>query len=389
MKIGYVVQQFYPRAYGSGVHAFELLRELRNLGHEIHVITKGEPTQKKDEIYQNFHIHRILNGFELPYYFPFNSHLLWSCGKKTTEKLDLDIIIGHGFESSLFVSMRKKVPFVYKAAGTIGLQKNRQVFTWQDSIGKIFFPFLGISERIAIQHANITIAISEAIKSELINTYRINEKRITKIYNGVNIKRFNPALNYSELEKRLGLNGKEIILFVGRLSPIKGPQILIQAIRSILKKIPNAFFLFLGNGPLKTHLQKMSNEFQITQSLKFLGFIPNSEVAQYFAMANLTVIPSLYEPFGLVALESLASGTPILTSNRGGLSEIHKVLGEYPMLKSVTSSAISKEVVNLLQDKDQLIKLSEKGLRIVQKRFTWEKCAKKTEKVLKKVKKRE
>lgn len=192
MKIGYIVQQFYPIAYGSGIHAFELTRELKKFGHEIHIITKGEPTQKPYEIFNGIYIHRILNSFHTPYYFPLNSILLWFFGRKIIQKLDLDILLGHGFETSLYFRMKKTIPFVYKAVGTIKLQESREIVTWHDIFGKFYFNLLRYFEKNALNHANLTIAISDTIKRELIATYKIPKKRIYRIYNGVDIKRFHP-----------------------------------------------------------------------------------------------------------------------------------------------------------------------------------------------------
>ncbi|MHA1651896.1 MAG: glycosyltransferase family 4 protein [Candidatus Helarchaeota archaeon] len=385
MRIGYVVQQFYPMAYGSGVHAFELSRELIKLGHEIHIITKGLPTQKSYEFFQQIHIHRILPPISVPYYFPLNIALLWRFGKKIIKKLDLDVIIGHGFESSLFARVVKDSPFIYKAVGTIALQRHRKNITWRDHLGKFYFPLLGYFERVAIHHANFTIAISDAIKQEIRTEYNILGGKIYRIYNGVNLERFHPLQNSSLIQKQLGFDKEKIILFVGRLSPIKGPHLLLQAIPAILKEFPQSKFLFIGDGPLKAYFHKMIHSFRLNEHIKLLGFIPNSEIPQYFAIANLCIIPSLYEPFGLVALESLASETPILSSNRGGLAEIHQFLPKFPILASLSPFSLSKSVIELLSDPAKLKRLGRIGRKVVAQYFTWEKNAKKTAKLLEKL----
>ncbi|MDD1776904.1 MAG: glycosyltransferase, partial [Candidatus Helarchaeota archaeon] len=95
MNIGYIVQQFYPFSYGAGIHAFELCQELLKFGHEIHVITKGEPTQAPYECFKNIHIHRILTAYHLRYYDVINPLLLWHYGRAILQKLNMDIVIGH------------------------------------------------------------------------------------------------------------------------------------------------------------------------------------------------------------------------------------------------------------------------------------------------------
>ncbi|MHA1130424.1 MAG: glycosyltransferase family 4 protein [Candidatus Helarchaeota archaeon] len=388
MKIGYIVQQFYPSAYGSGVHAFELSQELTQLGHEIHIITKGEPFEKNYEVLKGIHVHRILRGIKIPYYFPTNALLLWRFGSRIAKNLDLDIIIGHGFESGLFIKMRKVTPFLYKAAGTIGVQQFRKYVDWRDLIGRLYFPILGHIEGAAINYSNLTIAISDAIKRELIATYSVSKDKIIRIYNGVNPQRFKPS-RINSLKIDLNLTKRKVILFAGRLSPIKAPHLLVQAIPGIVREIPNAIFLFLGDGPLRSYLRYYVRKFRIENYVKFLGFVPNSIMPKYYSMADLCVIPSLYEPFGLVALESLASGTPILSSNIGGLAEIHQFLQNFPILKTVTPQNIREVVVNLMAAPAKLERLGAFGRAMACKKFSWRKCAKKTLKVIQKIKKRE
>ncbi|NVM53889.1 MAG: glycosyltransferase family 4 protein [Candidatus Helarchaeota archaeon] len=385
MKIGYVVQQFYPTAYGSGIHAFELTKELVKFGHEIHIITKGEPTQERYEIFRGLHIHRMLNFVPTPYYFPLNSAMLWQYGKRIIRKLSLDILLGHGFETSLYFKLKETIPFIYKAAGTIELQKNRKFVIWRDIFGKLYFPLLGRLEKIAVTHADFVIAISDTIKHELISAYQVPDKKIYRIYNGVDVQRFHPSQNYTKLKRDLGLNSNKIILFVGRMSPIKGPQILMQAIPTVIKKFPESIFLFLGDGPLSSHLQYISRKLHVTRYVKFMGFISNSEIPKYFAMADLCVIPSLYEPFGLVALESLASGTPILSSIQGGLAEIHKFLKGFSTITPLTPNSVAKQLDSLLSNPKKLEDLGRVGRKIVTQHFTWKHCASQTNKIIEKI----
>jgi glycogen(starch) synthase len=385
MNIGYIVQQGYPHAYGSGIHAFELAKELTKLGHEIHIITKGELNQTHYEIFKGVHIHRILNFLPTPYYFPLNPILLWLQGRRIVNNLDLEVIIGHGFEASLFFGWSKVVPFIYKAAGTIGLQRFRQFFTWHDIFGRIYFPILGQLEKMAALHANSIIAVSDTIKQELITTYKIPGKKIKRIYNGVDTGRFKPVKNKESVKSKFHLNSKKVILFVGRLSPIKGPQLLLHAIPMVLRSYPDAFFLFIGDGVLSSYLQLMIYKLNISNSVKFLGFKSNLEIPNYFAMADICVIPSLYEPFGLVALESLASGTPIVSSNVGGLAEIQNILGTFPTISPLTPVNIALQINALLSHPEKIERLGQIGRKLVAQHFTWKQCARQTNKILKKM----
>jgi glycogen(starch) synthase len=385
MNIGYIVQQFYPSSYGAGIHAFELSKELLKFGHEIHVITKGEPAQEPYECFKSIHIHRILTAHHLPYYGAINPFLLWHYGRDLLHKLNPDIVIGHGFEASLYFKIKKHIPFIYKAAGTIGFQAQRDRLTWRDAVGNLVFPVLGQLEKTAARTADCVIAVSESIKQELSVTYKVPPQLIHRIYNGVNTSRFHPAQHYAPIKQELELNSQKIILFVGRLSPIKGPHLLIQAIPRIIKKFPDVIFLFIGEGPLSSCLHQMVRDLNIAQFVKFLGFISNSEMPKYFALADLCVMPSLYEPFGLVALESLASGTPLLASNRGGLGELHQILEAFPLLNPITPLSISEKIIALLRNNEALKSLGKKGRELVCEHFSWRTCAEKTNELLEKI----
>lgn len=389
MRIAYIVQQFYPKAYGSGVHAFELVRELSKLGHEVHVITQGNPGQYAEEYFQAVHIHRVLTNCHLPYYFPFNMFLLWMQGKKLVKQLNVDIIIGHGFESSLFVQMRREgIGFIYKAVGLIGEQSRRTILTWRDLVGKIYFPILGWLERRAANYATLVIAISDIIKQELVSCYQVSPERIIRIYNGVNINRFSPATKSPALWRELNLESEKIVLFVGRFSSIKGPDILLRAIPLILRKVPDCKFIFIGDGPLSSILLQMARKLRITHYLRFLGFISNSEICKFFATADVCVIPSRYEPFGLVALESLASETLIITSGQGGLAAIHEKLGNMPIIQPLKPAILANHITEILKYPEKFYRLKKWGRKIVAKYFSWRECAAQTNRILEKIKKR-
>ncbi|MHA1265788.1 MAG: glycosyltransferase family 4 protein [Candidatus Helarchaeota archaeon] len=391
MRIAYIVQQFYPTTYGGGVHAFELSLELTKLGHEVHIITKGEPRQKSYENYHSLHIHRILSGIHIPYYFPLNSFILWERGHAILQRLKPDIIIGHGFESSLFIKNKAKnprVPFIYKAVGMIQKSGARTPLFWGDLLGHLYFPFLGYLEKFALIHADLIIAVSNQIKTELKSMYQIPEKRITIVRNGVNLKRFHPHHPYSDIQKKWHLEGKKILIYAGRMTPIKGPQILLQAVSKIYKRFPNWIFFFIGDGPLLPYLKNKANELQLTDRVIFSGYIPNSEIPKYLAMAKVCVIPSIYEPFGLIALETLASGTPILTSGRGGLSEIHQKIPGYPVINPLAPTTLAYCLEEYLPNLQKLKKLNKNTKERIYREFSWRRCAEKTDKLLQKIKKR-
>jgi glycosyltransferase involved in cell wall biosynthesis len=129
----------------------------------------------------------------------------------------------------------------------------------------------------------------------------------------------------------------------------------------------------------------MARALKITRFVRFLGFISNAEMPKYFAMADLCVMPSLYEPFGLVALESLASGTPLLASAQGGLGELHQILDVFPVFHPISPLSISEKIIMLLSNDADLKSLGKKGRELVCQYFSWRSCAVKTNAILEKI----
>ncbi|GAI82162.1 unnamed protein product, partial [marine sediment metagenome] len=165
---------------------------------------------------------------------------------------------------------------------------------------------------------------TEKEKEELIRHYGALPERIGVVPCGVNLEQFKP-INKESARQYLGFGNDKIILFVGRIDPLKGIDKLIKAM-PYLQNIQGLRLVVVGGGEHSQHeidqLQKLASELNIQGSVTFLGLIKHDQLPYFYSAADACVVPSYYESFGLVALESLACGTPVVATDVGNLKSV-------------------------------------------------------------------
>lgn len=142
------------------------------------------------------------------------------------------------------------------------------------------------------------------------------------IYNGIDCNFYRPALDRKTLREQTGLANKKVILFVGNFHPMKDPLTLIKAYGQVTKKVTNAVLIMVGRGPLEERMRKLSLNYD--RAIKFLSGITNEELLSLYQCADVFVLPSLGEPFGLVLAEAMACGCPSIANTSGASPELIK-----------------------------------------------------------------
>jgi D-inositol-3-phosphate glycosyltransferase len=180
------------------------------------------------------------------------------------------------------------------------------------------------TERCVIGDCTGIIAATEKEKADLVRHYGASAEKVSVIPCGVNLDTFKPV-DRIEAKRQLGLNGGKTVIFVGRIEPLKGIDRLMKAI-AYLKNGCRPRLLIVGGGGNSKHeierLKRLAEELNIGDSVDFLGLMKQSELPILYSAADICVIPSYYESFGLVALESLACGTPVVATKVGGAENI-------------------------------------------------------------------
>ncbi|MCA9382759.1 glycosyltransferase family 4 protein [Candidatus Dojkabacteria bacterium] len=171
-------------------------------------------------------------------------------------------------------------------------------------------------ERMGMVYADRVFAVSEKTKNTIVEQYMIPEDKITVIHNAVpyNGERASTVVPADKKEK--------IVLFLGRMSVQKGADYLLKAAEKVLKIHKDVKFVFVGAGDMLKYLIDMSIDLGISQNVVFTGYMSHEEVDKAYHYADLFVMPSVSEPFGITSLEAIRNGTPVLMSKQSGASEV-------------------------------------------------------------------
>jgi len=169
-------------------------------------------------------------------------------------------------------------------------------------------------ERECLQQADYVIAVSKKVKEDIIKNYNIDANKIFVIHNSTN---FYQAHNRSILSQQ-----DKIVLFLGRITMQKGPEYFIYAAAKVLLHAPKTLFVMAGDGDAFKKCIDLINDLGIEKNFIFTGFLVGDKKSRLYASADLFVMPSVSEPFGVVALEAIKSGTPVIVSKTSGAAEI-------------------------------------------------------------------
>ncbi|HHV72589.1 MAG TPA: glycosyltransferase family 4 protein [Clostridia bacterium] len=229
------------------------------------------------------------------------------------------------------------------------------------------------------------IVCSESMRGEVQAIFQLPADKIEVINNGINPEEFKVPVKKEFNRAKYALPEEKIVFYIGRLVQEKGVQTLLEAAPQILSLQPNVKFIIAGTGPYEAELKNLAAFLGLGEKVNFLGFIDDEERNALYSYADLSVFPSLYEPFGIVALEGMAAGTPIVVSDTGGLGEIvkHQVNG----LKFLTGNpaSLAEQVVRALTDGDLREKMVKQAKEEVLNKYSWSSLAEKTKNLYERV----
>ena len=239
-------------------------------------------------------------------------------------------------------------------------------------IGKTKTPFADmrlLEEKLILKYSNaITASTPQEIKN-ILNLYNVVGENIKLIYAGINENLFRPIEKNTAIKKvnkKVTLNSRNTILFVGRINKEKGLRILIKAIGKIKKEFNQELKLLIVGGDIsetrhskienkeKKYLKKIIEQLQLSNNVHFLGPIARDQLPYYYSIADICVVPSLYESFGLVAVEAMACATPVIASKVGGLA--HTVEDEFSGLhfEAENFKDLAEKIIQLITDPEKI-----------------------------------
>ena len=220
--------------------------------------------------------------------------------------------------------------------------------------------FISKIEYNGLKEADLVIANSNFTKQNVIRCYKIKPEKIKVVHWGMDD--YNPAYqtNYkSELNKK-----EKIVLFLGRVTLQKGPDYFIEVAKKVLDYYKKVRFVIAGDGDMMPKIINKSIELGIQDKITFTGFLQGNDVHKAFQTADVYVMPSVSEPFGLVALEALKNGTPVIISKQSGVAEVlnHALKVDFWDINKMTN-----KIVSLLKYKDLHDELKQNSMKEVSK----------------------
>ncbi len=330
----------YPTFGGSGVLATELGKVLAEKGHNIHFITYQQPVRLS-----GFHANIFYHEVRVPTYplfdFPPYETALASAMVDVANNHDIDILhvhyaIPHAsaayMAKQILMKQGKRLPVITTLHGTDITLVGRD---------KTYSPVVTFS----MEESDALTAVSENLKEETYRNFSI-QKPIDVIYNFIDIKRFNRK-PVDAFKKLIAPNGEKIIVHASNFRKLKRIQDVVKVFLEIDKKIPSKLLL-IGDGPERPEIEAFTRTCNQCGEIKFLG--KQEQIEDILPIADLFLLPSEYESFGLAALEAMAAEVPVISTNAGGLPEIN-INGFSGYMSNVGDiNDMSKNAIAILSD---------------------------------------
>ena len=404
MRIGFFVWEYPPALVGGlGTYAEYITREFVAMGNDVTVFTLNPGNLKTREIIKGVEVHRPLVADAsnvLPMFvtddlkkwgtnirmfndiFIYNvlsaSKFINSMLKK--ENCHYDVVCVHDWLSSIAGTMVKnqtKVPVAFHVHST----------EWGRSGGQ-GSEVVSHLEGATAQKVDKIVTVSHAMQEDLMKHGWPNSK-ISVVWNGVDPQRYDPKnCEHEDVEairSKYGIKPEEkMVLFLGRLTWVKGVTNLVQAMPTILEDYPNTKLVILGKGEQQYDILETANRLGINSHIACqFEFVPENERILHYAAADACVFPSTYEPFGIVSLEAMSMAKPIVVGAQGVVGFREQVVSSGADQNGMhvnggNSADIAWGIKEVLSDSDRARKWGENGRKRVLQYFTWRKAAEQT-----------
>ncbi len=384
MRVIMLSWEYPPRIVGGiSPHVYDLSHQLVKQGIEVHVVTKHTPLAPDEEIEPSgVHVHRV-HLAETPDNFVHEIQLLNDATETRVRELLEDwrpggqptVFHAHDW-LSLDAARTLKYEYSLPMIATVHATEEGR----NQGIHNEMQRYIHEQEYWLTYEAWRVIVCTNYMKGQVGRSFDVPDNKIDVIYNGVVASKF--EFDWTEAERlawraKYALPHEKIVMYVGRFAREKGIQVLLSGASAILAQDPSAKFVIVGGGN-RSVFEKFVRWYGLENKVHFTGFMSGRNLLQTYRVADVVVFPSLYEPFGIVALEGMAAGAAVVSSDAGGLQEVvlHDETGTLHFAGD--SGSLAWAVLKVLSDPSRAARLKENARARLHTDFDWQNIATKT-----------
>jgi glycogen(starch) synthase len=373
----------YPPIIEGGLarHVRKLSEHLVAEGVEVHVLTRGGGRLPATEERHGVVVHRLA---EPPFPKDVNAFVRWvkamnadmrELGDELTDGLSFDLVHSHDWlvaSAARQVAERISCPWLVTVHAT-------EYGRHQGWVQKYPQSHIHAAEREMVRHADHVITCSRYMRSHVASVFGVAPARITPIQNGIDPSDLEPvAPDLDELRARYAKPDERLVLLVGRLVYEKGFHLALDALAPVIKSLGGVRFVVAGTGTAEPELRRQAWRLGLHRKGAFLGWVGDDMLHSLYRISDLCIVPSIYEPFGLVALEAMALGCLCVVADTGGLREVVPGDGtvglRFPSRDTAALGAILERVLTNDSERAQLVAEAREHVL----RFDWAEVARET-----------
>lgn len=395
MNILMATEAFYPDGIGGAhTYVYNLSKNLIRQGHDVYIITiERKEGALAEENIEGIKVLRYKTPLTGPFLFIrrpilsiINSRRLF---RSIAKKVKFDIINFHLTLPAFGINTcpaSRGIPKIYTFHSSmfedVAIQVKRKRY-FPSLLNSLVFTIIKLIEKANLRWCEKIVVLSSFSKRCLTDIYRQNPDKIIIIPGGVDVNKFVPAGNKASPRKELSLPLDKIILLTARRLVVRmGLENLICAMKYVIEKEKNAVLFILGEGFLRKNLEDLIEQENLKERVILFGSVDTNKMSSYYQACDVFIIPTKYDEwFGLVTIEALSCGIPVLGTPVGGTSEILGNIDKNLLFSGTEAQEMAKGILKFLENKDQFSKKGQEFRKFVVKNYSWEVVSEKTEKI--------
>jgi glycogen(starch) synthase len=362
---------------GLGRHVEALARELAAAGHDVRVVTRGAADTPRTEVRDRV---RVVRGATDPIAIDFTTetllawagaseHALLRAALPVVRRWRPDVVHAHDWlvaQGGITLSEVTGAPLV----ATLHATEAGRHHGW---LPRPLNLAIHSVERWLAHRAAAVLTCSATMHDEVTSLFELPPERVTVVPNGIDVERWTASARAKAAARRalIGDADGPLLVFAGRLAHEKGVQTLLPALRPLREAHPGLRLAIAGVGVHEKALRAQVRRLRIARAVHWLGFVPETDLPAVLGAADVAVVPSLYEPFGIVALEAAVAGAPLVVADTGGLRDLAAAGIAAASVPPGNTAALGDAIGKLLVDPVAARRVAARAARIVRRDYTW------------------